>query len=285
MSTNNFWRSDLYTIHGIVQNSMIIFPKEIVIATLRDFFSRDTTWYSYRKDQWGFANTVDETDLPLGAGLNDNTTTRLFIGENYRYDGIFYPAVLVKHGGGRYVQVSFNRDATKVQWHFRTFEDGYGNVKAFRTPAAFVFSGAWEGSLAIDVITRSLRARDELVELVAICLQQITFESVRRAGLVIKPLSWSAPTESDDRNDKLFRTTFTIDIRSEWEVHQPIGNVIDAINFAIEFGRVDVPNYPIAKNLTIDTETTFLDLMDLAMTSPLLAVPTNYEVEGIPEVG
>lgn len=278
MSTNNFWRSDLYTIHGIVQNSMIVYPKEIVIATLRDFFSRDTTWYGYRKDQWGFAKTVDETDLPLGAGLTDNTTTRLFIGENYRFDGIFYPAILVKHGGGRYVPVSFNRDATKVQWHFRTFEDGYGNVKAFRTPAAFVFSGAWEGSLSIDVMTRSLRARDELVELVAICLQQITFESLRRAGVTVKPLSWSAASETDDRNDKLYRQTLTIDIRSEWEVHQPIGNVIDAIHFAIEFGRTDVPNAPIAQNLTIDSETTFFDLMDLAMNNPLISVSPDYIV-------
>lgn len=29
---------------------------------------------------------------------NQNLSTRLFIGENYRYDVIFYPAILVKSG-------------------------------------------------------------------------------------------------------------------------------------------------------------------------------------------
>src|SRR5271169_3906731 len=101
MSSNNFFKSDLYGIYNIVQASMIVYPKEIIISTLRDFFSHDS-YYHYSRDQWGFANTTDHTDLPPGAdfptqfnryGATQSTgvPTRLFIGENYRYDGIFYP--------------------------------------------------------------------------------------------------------------------------------------------------------------------------------------------------
>jgi hypothetical protein len=243
-------------------------PKEIVIATLRDFFSQDS-FYSYHKDNWGFPLTPDHTDLPIDAGLHDNSTTRLFIGENYRYESIFYPAILVKNNGIRYVPISINREEGSIQWDFRTFIDGYGNITTFRNPKAFVFAGAWEGSLAIDIMTRSLRSRDDLLDLVGICLTDITFESLKKAGVVCKPIAISSPSETDDRNDKLFRQTITVDIRTEWRREIPIGNVIDSINFSIEFQEfVSNPNAPVDPNLTINTNVQFIDLMSQVLTPP-----------------
>lgn len=260
MSTGTLNRTDLTKLYGIVQNSMISFPKEIVIDTLRDFFSYDS-YYHYVKDAFGFAATTDNTDLPLEAGFNDNSSTRLFIGENYRFDGIFYPAILVKHGGARYVPISINRETGKIQWGFRTFEDGYGNTEIIRYPQAFIFNGAWEGSLIIDIMTRSLTSRDDLVQLVSIALAQISFESLRKAGVVVKPPQISSPSEIADRNDQIFRQTITIDIRTEWEVQKPVGNIIEIIDFAIEFGRTDNLNVPPAPNLTINTEISILDIL------------------------
>ena len=57
--TGNFFKSDLYKIHDVVQNTMIVFPKEIIIATLRDFFSEDS-YYGYRRDNFGFPQTPDQ---------------------------------------------------------------------------------------------------------------------------------------------------------------------------------------------------------------------------------
>lgn len=260
MSTLNYFKSDLYKIHNIVQNTMIVFPKELIIGTLRNFFAEDT-YYHFVKDSWGFPNTPDHTDLPLNAGLNDNVTTRLYIGENYRFDGIYYPAILVKNGGGRYVPTSINMDRGKVHYSERSFDDGYGNITIFRNPESFVFSGAWEGDISIDIKTRSLRSRDDLIELVAICLQNITFETLKNSGVIVKPLSWGSPNEIDDRNDKLFQQTITLNIRGEWQRRIPIGNVMETINFLIEFGRLDIPNAPIAPNLTIKTDINLLDIM------------------------
>jgi len=260
MSVGSFFKSDLPHLHNIVQNSMIVWPKEIIIATLRDFFS-DDSYYRFSKDQWGFPNTPDHTDLPLDAGLHDNQTTRLYIGENYRFDAIFYPAILVKNAGGRYRPISINMDRGKVHYSERLFDDGYGNVTIFRNPTHFIFSGAWEGQMAIDIKTRSLRSRDDLMELVAIGLQNITFESLKNAGVIVKPLSWGSPSETDDRNDKLFQQTITLDIRTEWERRIPITNMMEVINFSIEFGRLDVPNAPVAPNLTIHTNETLLDVV------------------------
>jgi hypothetical protein len=251
---------------------MLSYPKEIIIATLRDYFSKDSYYY-YSKDQWGFANTTDHTDLPpgadmpYGAGSNPdlsptaNLSTRLFIGENYRYDGIYYPAILIKSGSSKYVPISINREKGGIQYENVLFEDGYGNQTIISRPVSFITAGVWETSVNIDVLTRSLRARDDLVELISICLTEITFESLVDVGIVIKPINIGAPSEQDDRNDKLFRQTLTLDIRTEWRREIPVGNLIDTIFFTVTFQNLENPNAPYPVNLAINTELSVTDLL------------------------
>lgn len=272
MSTNNFFKSDLFGLHNIIQASMIVYPKEIIIATLRDFFSKDS-YYHFSKDQWGFPNTVDHTDLPPGADLPSGPganpqlnphpvlPTRLFIGENYRYDGIYYPAVLVKSGGTRYVPISINREKGTIKYSEILFSDGYGNETLVRKPESFVTAGVWEGSVVIDVMARSLRARDDLVELIGMYFTEISFETLYDVGLIVKPISVGAPSETDDRNDKLFRQSLTLDIRTEWRREIPIGNTIDAILFTATFEDLSREHSPPAANLTINTEVTLADML------------------------
>jgi hypothetical protein len=247
-----------------------MYPKEIIIATLRDFFSKDS-YYHYSKDAWGFANTTDHTNLPLGADLpkefnrngadQDGISTRLFIGENYRYDGIYYPCILVKSGGSKYVPISINRDKGGIQYENIPYVDGYGNQMVVSRPKYFYTAGAWEGSIIVDVMTRSLRSRDDLVELTAMAFTDIIFESLEDVGVVVKPVSIGGASESDDRNDKLFRQTLTLDIRTEWLRKVPICSCIDAIFFSVEFGDISKPDSPIAHNLTINNEINMTDTL------------------------
>lgn len=240
---------------------MILYPKEIILATLRDYFSHDT-YYHYVKDQWGFANTVDQTDLPMDAGLQDNISTRVFIGENYRQDGQFYPAILIKSGGVKSVPISLNREEGTVNWGIRQYEDGYGNVSFFKYPKSFVFSGAWEGSIIIDVHARSPRTRDDLIQEVGLCFTDITYKSLQKAGVACKPgLSASGTTEKDDRKDKLFMQSITLEIRTEWRREIPVDNILEVINFSIDFADLSSPNPVVAQNLTINTTVSFLDIM------------------------
>jgi len=268
MGTNNFFKSNLMPLHNIVQASMLVYPKEIIISTLRDFFSKDD-YYHYAKDQWGFANTTDHTDLPLGAdiptthnqyGANQNgLSTRLFIGENYRYNGIYYPAILIKSGGSRYVPISINREQDSVQYEDVIFEDGYGNQTIVSKPKAFVTAGAWEGTIIIDVLSRSLRARDDLTEAIAMCFTEFSFDSLYDIGIIVKPVSIGSASESDDRNDKLFRQSITLEIRTEWRREIPVGNIIDAIFFTAILADVSRPSSPVPANITINTEVSLLD--------------------------
>lgn len=258
MAINNFFKSDLYQIHNIVQNSMTLFPKELVVATLRDFFSRDS-WYSYRHDLWGYPQTPDHTDLPLNAGFHNDVTTRLFIGESYRFDVIYYPAIIVRHGGSTSVPISINRETAGVKWGYIVFEDGYGNMTKIPTPQHFIFAGAWEGSINIEIMARDLRSRDDLVDLISLLFVDVAFNDLLKSGLVIKGVSSGSPSETDDRNDHVFRQTVTLQVRSEWRRELPIQNIIDVINFSIEFG--EVPDGPIAQNLTINTTETLQDVI------------------------
>lgn len=272
MSTNNFFKSDLFGIYNIVQASMIVYPKEIIIATLRDYFSKDS-YYHFSKDQWGFPNTVDHTDLPPGADLPSGPganpvlsphpvlATRVFIGENYRYDGIYYPAILVKSGGARYVPISINREKGSVKYDKILFSDGYGNETLVSKPVAFITAGAWEGSIVIDVMTRSLRARDDLVETIAHLFTDIHFETIFDVGIIIKPVVVGGTSETDDRNDKLFRQTLTLDIRTEWRREIPVGNTIETILFTATFENLSAKHSVPAANLTISTEVSLTDML------------------------
>jgi hypothetical protein len=260
MSTNNFFKSDLYKIHDIVQNSMTLYPKELVVATLRDFFSKDS-YYHYVRDHWGYPQTPDHTDLPVNSGYTDDITTRVFIGESYRFDVIYYPALIVRHGGSASVPISINRETAGVKWGKLVFEDGYGNIKTFPTPEFFIFAGAWEGSINIDVMARDLRARDDLVDLISLLFVDVAFNDLVKSGLIVKGVSSGAPSETDDRNDHIFRQTVTLQIRSEWRRLIPIGNIIEIINFSVEFGRTYPDEGPIATNLTINTSETITEML------------------------
>jgi hypothetical protein len=260
MATNNFFHSDLYHINHIIQNSMTLYPKELVIETMRDFFSRDS-YYHYVKDAWGFPKTPDLTDAPRDVGLYNNISTRLFIGESYRFNVIYYPAIIVKHGGATSVPISINREAYSVIWGDLVFEDGYGHVKTFPTPLSFMFAGAWEGSINIEVRARDLRARDELTDLISVLFTDVSFNDLYKSGLIIKGLSSSPPSETDDRNDHIFTQTITLQVRSEWRRAIPIYNTIDIINFSLEFGRLEPTPGPIATNLTISTQETIQQLL------------------------
>lgn len=265
MSTSNAFKSDLYSIHNIIQASMLVYPKEMIIAYLRDFFSKDS-YYHYSKDQWGFPNVTDHTDLPLGSdipipGDDAIVSSRIYIGENFKRDMIFYPAILVKSGGTKYVPISINREKGSIKYEDVVYEDGYGHFTTVKRPKSFVTAGIWEGSIVIDIKTKSLRARDDLAELMALFFAEISFDSLYDIGIIVKPPQVGAPSETDDRSDKLYMLSMTLDIRTEWRREIPVGNLIDAIFFTVLFQDLSNPAAPVANNLTINNDVSITDML------------------------
>ena len=262
MTTNNTNHSDLYSLYDFVQSSAVLWPKELVIQHLRSFFSKDS-YYHFATDHFGFPQTPDHTGLPNTAGYKDNLTTRLFISNSHRFDVIYYPSIIVRHGGMRSVPISINRERANVEYGTMIYEDSHGNQKMLPYPSHYIFAGAWEGTINIDITTRDPRSRDDLTELVSLLFTQIAADDMERSGVAIKPngVSGSAGTESIDRADSLFKSTVSLEFRSEWRRHIPVASIIDTINMSIEFGRTDNSS-PVAANLTINTQQTLTDLIN-----------------------
>lgn len=260
MGTGNEFKSDLYALYNAVQNTAITHPKEHIIETLKEFFSQDS-YYHYQRDQFGFPKTPDHTDLPLDAGLHDSRTTRVFIGEPYRTDIIYYPALLVKHGGLRSHNISLNRERGSVQYEAIKYIDGYGNETTISTPSHFIKAGAWEGSVIIDVVAGSPRTRDELGELCGILFEDLRREELVNSGIVIKSLNISGPSEEEDRNGRLYKCSITLDIYSEWRRHIPINSVVDVISICVDIGNLQTEPAILAENLRISTSIELIDAL------------------------
>lgn len=260
MGTGSIVKTDLYAIHNIVQNTMMSYAKELFIETLREEFSKDS-YYHYVRDGWGHPKTPDLTDIPIEAGLQDDVTTRLFIGEAFRYDMKFFPAILVRAGGFKYVPISMSRNEGVIKHRALRILDGYGNEKIFSTPSHFALAGAWEGNVTVDILAGDIKARDDLAEIVSAILNITNFKSMINAGVVVKPTSIGSPSETDDYKDKIYKISVSCDVRTEWAQNIPIDSVLDAITFCIEFGAINQVPPVTAPNLEVHSIMQLVDII------------------------
>lgn len=258
MATGSSFKTDIYEIFNYYQNTLIVHPKELFIETYRSVFKEDS-FYHYVDDAWGFPNTPSHVNLPLGAGMYDDATTRLYIGEMYRGDVKYYPSIFIKSLGSKSVPISMSRNKGVVQWSNVVYTDGYGHETIISTPQYYAQGGCWEGSIEISVEARNPRARDEIVEIAAIIPTDLRFEDMQIAGVIVKPANISAPTEIDDRNDKIFKQSITFEIRTEWERRIPITTTADMIQICCDLGNLSVDPPVYAENMQISTNVELLD--------------------------
>ncbi len=260
MGTGSIVKTDLYAIHNIVQNTMMSYAKELFIETLREEFSKDS-YYHYVRDPWGHPKTPDLTDIPIESGLHDDVTSRLFIGEAFRYDMKFFPAILVRAGGFKYVPISMSKNEGLIKYRALRILDGYGNEKIFSTPSYFALAGAWEGNVTVDILAGDIKARDDLAEIVSAILNITNFKTMKNAGVVVKPTSVGSPSEIDDYKDKVYKISVSCDVRTEWAQNIPIDSVVDAITFCIEFGSLIQDPPIIAPNIEIHSIVELVDMI------------------------
>jgi hypothetical protein len=261
MGTGYTTKLDLNSIFDIYQNTALRYGKELIVSTLQEVFSRDS-YYHYQRDVWGFPKIPDHTNLPLGTGVHDDITSRLYIGEKWPYnEGIYYPCLLISAGGANYVPISFNRDKYAVQWKPIVFEDGYGKRKIYSIPDHFIQVGALEFSIDVNIHAKDTTSRDELHDILMPIFYDIEFDNLKNSGLVILKVSSGGPSEKGDRNDQIYQQTITLNCRGEFRRQIPIGSVIDRINFCLDFANLEKDPPEIAENLRIQTDVDLLDYL------------------------
>ncbi len=256
MATGSLTRSDLHQLYNVVQNTQEAVFKDIFIGLIKDAYKKDS-YYHYVEDEFGFAKIVDLKGIPLEGGISDQQTTRIFIGEKFKRTAVFYPQILVATGGAKDFPVSFNMERGTVKNEAIRIVDGYGNEKDYIIPSAFIFAGAWEGSVTFDITTRDILSRDEITSFLMLFIRNIAYPDLLKAGITVKSVSSSGPSEDKDRQQEpLYKKTVTAEVRGEWRREIPVMNILDVISICIEIGNtatgVFAPNLEINTRITLD---------------------------------
>jgi len=247
--------TDIFNLENVVQQVGIVSGKNILIDTLRDIFSQDRE-FAYKSDVFGFPKTPSHLGLDSSAGLDDDETTRIFIGSTFRYDVKFNPSIIVKNTGSRYVPISFNQNLLGIINRKEIITDGYGNSSTIFTPAYHTIVGAWDQTFEVKVIAENEIDREEIADIVQVTLMGTRRMDLQRAGLFIKSISTSGESEEKYSNDYLYMVSINVDARSEWKVHIPISSTIERIGVCLAFRTTEGR---IADALTINEQITLAD--------------------------
>lgn len=266
VGSGGFFTSDLYSLYNVVQNTSILFPKSLLISSLREYFAKDTK-YHFVDDDWGFPKTPDHTDLDPKAGYDDDATTRIYIGQEDRFDIAYYPAVLIRYSGARYMPISINQEQDCVEYGYRLYIDGYGNKHSLRIPVNFIYAGAWDLTLEVDVLAEGPQDRSSIVEAIQMHLMSNVRNELTYAGLFIKGMSLGAETKELYQNDNIYKQTISLDCRGEYRRLIPISNVVEAIVACFEVGHTTDTVWVPDPNLTIQFQ---LDLTNTVLHTDIL---------------
>jgi hypothetical protein len=230
--------SDIFNLENVVQQAGIVYTKNVLIDTLRDIFAQDRQ-FKYVADVFGFPKTPSHLGLDPSAGINDEETTRIFIGSSYRYDIKFNPSVIVRNTGSRYIPISFTQDYLGVINRVELLTDGYGNQTKIRVPAYSVRVGAWDQTYEVKIIAENEPDREELTDIIQVALMGSRRRDLQNMGVFIKGMSTSGEAEQTYANDQLYIVSVSLDVRTEWRIHIPITDVCERIALCLSFKTLD----------------------------------------------
>lgn len=241
MATSHRVYSDLFTLENFVRQVAVSQGKNLLIDILREHFKQDTL-YRYTSDGFGFPLVVNVTDLP--PDIQEERTTRMYIGDIFRLSQRFWPAITVRHSSGTYNPVSFNQNFTN-KYRLDLVIDGYGNRSFVRVPTHKVITGAWNQSFEIQIAAESTPDREELTDIVSSFLIGAARQPLYEAGLHINKVSMGGEREEDYANDKVYLQSITVETYSEWRREVPIdaNDIIDTINFCFNYGLLTADTF------------------------------------------
>jgi hypothetical protein len=232
MATSHRVYSDLFEIADFVRQTATAQGKNLLIDSLREYFRQDTI-YRYSTDAFGFPLTPNLTDLP--PDIEETRTTRIFIGDIFRYDKRYLPSITIRQTSGRYYAVSFNQEGT-IRYRVDLVIDGYGNRSLIKVPTHKVFAGGWDQTFEVLVAAESTLDREELSDIVSSHLIGVARQPLQDAGLLVKTVSYGGEREEDWANDKIYIQPISVETFSEWRREIPMDSVVETINFCFEFG-------------------------------------------------
>lgn len=232
--------SNFFSDNHIIQQVCITQPKNLIIDVLRMHFSRDSV-FTYRADEYGYPLTVDMT----GLDIDSVETTKILISDAYRYEVKFFPAIIIKSNGGNYRPISFNQEGT-LKYRTSEVENIYGIKEKIKIPTHRVYAGSWEMNFDVTIYSESHSELEELVEIVSMIFQYVSWNELRANGVFIKNISIGGENSEPYANDYVYSQTISLPVRTEWRAEIPLENLIEKIVFY--FDSVRTPVSPNATN-------------------------------------
>lgn len=227
--------SNFFADNHIIQQVCISQPKNLIIDVLRKYFRTDNI-YTYRTDEYGFPLTPDLT----GSDIDSPSTTKILIADLYRYEVKFYPAIVVKSSGGNYRPISFNQEGT-IKYRKEIVRDIFGAEESIRIPTHRVYAGAWELNFDVTIYSESHTELEELVDIVSLLFQYVSWNELRANGVFIKNISIGSENAEPYANDYVYSQSITLPVRTEWRVEIPIESLVEKIVFYFDSVRTPIP--------------------------------------------
>lgn len=215
--------------------------KTILIQTLREVFTNDLV-HPYKADEAGFPilpkfrfiDSDEEGGIDGVEWGNDpsNTITSIVITDIYRYDTKFLPAVTVRLSSGQNKDISFNQEWGSLKWAEREVLRG-GTVRFEKYPSHFIFSGSWIQNYTITIMSEDTLTRELLSDKIALILMHLKRRELEKKGVFVQNVSMGAETEeeADDRNEKYYNASLSIEVYTEWYREIPIYALVEKLNF------------------------------------------------------
>jgi len=228
--------SDLFHLANFVQQTCVSQGKNLIIDALRAYFKKDV-FYRYETDAFGFPLTPNLTDLP--PDIEEQRTTRMFIGDVFRYDIRYLPSITVRHSSAKYYPISMNQNVYNTKYRVDLVLDGYGNQSYIRTPTHHTVAGAWDQSFEIIIASESTSDREELSDIVSSFIIGVARQELYEAGLFIKSVSLSSEKEEEFGNEKIYIQSLSVEAFSEWRREIPVSDLMEVISFCFNYGLFD----------------------------------------------
>lgn len=236
--------SNQYDLDNIVTDTGMLQGRNLLVDYLRIAFARDIE-YRFKTDAFGFPRTPSHLGLSSDAGLPpDNSSTRIFIGTQYRFDQTYLPAITIRTTSSNYHPISFNQNAGVIIYGWSRIVDGYGNETILKLPSAIQHAGAWDQNFEIKITSKSLEDCVAIADLAMIALQHTYRLDLQQNGLFIRRVSAGGETaENINNNDPLYHISLSVETYSEWHREIPVSDLVERIRYCFQADVIptDIP--------------------------------------------
>ena len=219
----------------IVWNSLVIDSKDILIQSLREYFSNDPV-FRYRSDEFGFpllpkAELVDGKIVGREDIVWGDNSTKIIITDDYRFKPRFFPAITTTDNGGSNYEISFNQELSCVKYKVEELIRE-GRIIQRRVPSHVLFAGSWKQNYSINIIAEDHATRKRLKDIVAILLMNVLRNTLLERGIFIEKMTFGGDREEEFKNDYYYYATINVDLYSEWRREIPVTMLVEAISIS-----------------------------------------------------